>query len=163
LLVEAKAGVTDSELDGTLSAHGGRSQGKLPGLNVHLVALPPGQSERDIAAKLARHPHIKFAELDELAPPGATANDPLFSTEWHLPKIAAPAAWDTSTGAGTIIAILDTGIDASHPDLAANSFPAGISTTTTAIRPTHGRHGGRTAPPRQPTTAPASSVALARG
>ena len=123
LLVEAKAGVSDSEFHGTLAAHGGRSEGKLRGLNVHVVTLPPGQSERDVAARLARHPHIKFAELDQLAAPGATTNDPMFSTEWHLPKIAAPAAWDTSTGAGTIIAILDTGIDASHPDLAAQLVP----------------------------------------
>jgi subtilisin family serine protease len=123
LLVEAKAGVADSDFRGTLGAHGGRSQGKLRGLNVHVVTLPPGQSERDTAARLSRHPHIKFAELDQLAPPGATANDPLFGSEWHLPKIAAPAAWDTSTGAGTIIAILDTGIDAGHPDLAAQLVP----------------------------------------
>ena len=123
LLVEAKAGVTDANFYATLAAHGGRSQGKLRGLNVHLVTLPPGQSESDIAARLARHPHIKFAELDQLATPGATANDPMFTSEWHLPKIAAPAAWDTAAGAGTIIAILDTGVDATHPDLAAQLVP----------------------------------------
>jgi len=123
LLVESKAGVADHEFQGVLAAHGGKSAGKLKGLNVHVVTLPPGQSERDVAARLARHPHVKFAELDELVAPDGMTNDPMGTSEWHLAKIGAPTAWDTSTGAGTIIAILDSGVDPTHPDLAAQLVP----------------------------------------
>jgi subtilisin family serine protease len=87
------------------------------------VTLPPGQSEQDVAARLARHPHVKFVELDQLIAPDGMTNDPLGVNEWHLAKIGAPTAWDTSTGAGTIIAILDTGVDPTHPDLAAQFVP----------------------------------------
>ncbi len=118
VLVEAKAGVSDADFDKTLKSNGSKSLGKLRGLRTHAVSVPPGQTEEKLAEKLARHPHVKFAELDRLALPAATTNDPLLPSQWHLPKIKANTAWDTSIGSGTIIAILDTGIDPSHPDLA---------------------------------------------
>jgi subtilisin family serine protease len=40
-----------------------------------------------------------------------------------LPKIGAPTAWDYAQGAGVIIAICDTGMDVTHPDLAAHVVP----------------------------------------
>jgi thermitase len=123
ILVAPKAGVTDADFGAALAAHGAHSQGKLRGLNVHLVTLPPGQSESDTVAKLARHPLVKFAELDEVAAPAGTTNDPYLANEWHLPKIDALTAWNSSIGTGTIIAILDTGVDSTHPDLAAQVVP----------------------------------------
>jgi len=47
-------------------------------------------------------------------------NDPLFGSQWGLTMIGAPAAWATSAGAGVTIGIVDTGVDLSHQDLAAN-------------------------------------------
>ena len=123
ILVAAKAGVSDAQFEATLAAHGGRSMGRLRGMRAHMVNVPPGQSEEKLAERLARHPHIEFAELDRLAPPGSTTNDPMLSSQWHLPKINAPTAWGASVGAGTIVAILDTGIDPSHPDLAGQLVP----------------------------------------
>lgn len=123
ILVQAKAGVDEAEFQDVLSAHGGHSEGKLSALNVHVVTLPPGQSERDTVDALAGNPKVKFAELDELVAPDGTTNDPLASYEWHLTKIGAPTAWSTSTGTGTIVAIIDTGVDGTHPDLAAQMVP----------------------------------------
>jgi len=46
-------------------------------------------------------------------------NDPLYSGQWALPRIQAPLAWASGNGQVTpILAIVDTGIDYSHPDLA---------------------------------------------
>lgn len=82
--------------------------------------LPSNASEQAVAALLAHNPHIKFAELDQRVAPGLATNDPYAGSEWHLAKIGAPAAWDSTQGSGVTIAILDSGVDGSHPDLAAN-------------------------------------------
>lgn len=47
-------------------------------------------------------------------------DDPLFARQWGLDQINAPEAWARGArGAGTVIAIVDTGVDLAHPDLAA--------------------------------------------
>ena len=48
---------------------------------------------------------------------GAT-DDRYFDQQWNLAQIGAPTAWSTSTGAGVVIGIVDSGIDPTHPDLA---------------------------------------------
>src|SRR6185436_1660421 len=50
-------------------------------------------------------------------------NDPRYSSQWYLPKIGAPAAWKVTTGSSNIVvAVIDTGVDYTHPDLAANMW-----------------------------------------
>jgi subtilisin family serine protease len=48
----------------------------------------------------------------------AETGDPLAEHQWGLDQVRAPAAWGTSTGDGVVIAIVDTGVDLGHPDLA---------------------------------------------
>ncbi|MCP4634686.1 MAG: S8 family serine peptidase, partial [candidate division Zixibacteria bacterium] len=50
-----------------------------------------------------------------------TPNDPSYSSQWHLPKVSAPAAWDIEQGSQyVILGIPDTGVDWDHPDLEDN-------------------------------------------
>lgn len=50
-----------------------------------------------------------------------TPNDPFYGDQWYLPQIGAPTAWGITTGdSDLIIAVLDTGVDLDHPDLAEN-------------------------------------------
>jgi subtilisin family serine protease len=57
------------------------------------------------------------------APASATTNDPLRDQQWGLDQIHAEQAWAGSTGAGTVVAVVDTGVDLTHPDLKANLVP----------------------------------------
>lgn len=54
-----------------------------------------------------------------LAPAAAlAAADPYRPQQWALDRIAAPAAWSTSQGRGVVVAVVDSGVDLTHPDLA---------------------------------------------
>jgi subtilisin family serine protease len=55
---------------------------------------------------------------------GANPNDPLFSRQWGLQQIKAPGAWSRGAlGAGTTIAVVDSGVDLNHPDLQSQLVP----------------------------------------
>ena len=92
---------------------------------IGVVTVPKG-SERKMASKLHRKGRAQgmSAELDILVAPDFIPNDPYYNNEWHQQKIQASSAWDTSKGAPSIIiAILDTGVDPTHPDLVNHLVP----------------------------------------
>lgn len=49
----------------------------------------------------------------------AQASDPLRPRQWGLDMVNAEAAWPIGTGQGAVVAVIDSGVDGSHPDLAA--------------------------------------------
>ncbi len=57
----------------------------------------------------------------------AATNDAFTDRQWGLKQVKAEAAWPTSTGAGTVVAVVDSGVDLSHPDLQGKLVP-GITT-----------------------------------
>jgi subtilisin family serine protease len=63
------------------------------------------------------------AAISGLTAPSATAgpgDDPLVAEQWGLDQVRAQGAWATTEGAGATIAIVDSGVDLQHEDLAAN-------------------------------------------
>ena len=58
------------------------------------------------------------------SPTGSSPNDPLLSRQWGLSQIKVGGAWSRGAlGAGTTIAIVDTGVDLNHPDLKDKLLP----------------------------------------
>ena len=75
---------------------------------------------------------IVYAEPNYLLHGTATPNDPQYPQLWAMPQIGAPQAWNTTTGStSALAAVMDTGIDYTHSDLAANTWsaPAAFSVT----------------------------------
>jgi len=89
---------------------------------IDVLKIPPGKTAEEALADLQKnHPdEIEHAEIDHIYYLALTPNDPDFPSQYHLNTIGAPTAWDTTTGSGITIAIADTGVNSSHPDLAAH-------------------------------------------
>ena len=118
VLVHPNAGLSEEEFANVLKPHKGKKLRKIPSLNVHVIEVPE-QAEEAVAKALAHNPHVKFAEVNAIIEPSAlNPNDPSYPSQWHLPKIQGPEAWSSSLGGGVTVAVLDSGIDAAHPDFA---------------------------------------------
>jgi subtilisin family serine protease len=88
-------------------------------VRVYRARLQATESVESGVARLRQLPDVAYAEPDYVAHILATPGDPLYPDQWGLARIAAPAAWDLQTGLATVpIAIVDSGMDVTHPDLA---------------------------------------------
>ena len=123
LIVKPKAGLSEAQFEKILSKSKGQSVKHLKQINARVIKVPP-QALEAVMRALSNHPNIDYVEKNMLVAPDAiTPNDPNYSSQWHLPKIQAPDIWDLSTGNGITVAILDTGVESSHPDLVNNLVP----------------------------------------
>ncbi len=108
----AKVGVA------ALAATGLDVTDEIEALSVVAVAAPVGQ-EASFARRLAALPDVAYAELDYQAHVQSVPNDPLFKRQWGLSQIGAEQAWSLASDTSSIIiAVVDTGLERAHPDLA---------------------------------------------
>ncbi len=143
VLVEFRRGVGRSEARAVDTAvPGARVLAHVGMFGVDVVGLPARVSVRSAIRRYLADPRVRYAEPDLPRPPADTIpNDPLFPQQWALQNtgqdhpiadpppstakglagadIHATTAWDTQKG-NVIVAVLDSGVDITHPDLAGN-------------------------------------------
>jgi subtilisin family serine protease len=123
LIVKPLAGLSDERFEKILSQSKGQSVKHLKQINARVIKVAP-QALDAVMRALSSNPHIDYVEKNPLVPPSAfTPNDPVYPEQWHLSKIQASSAWDISTGNGVTVAVLDAGVEGSHPDLANSMVP----------------------------------------
>jgi subtilisin family serine protease len=120
VVVKFKPGATLSDVGDALAGSESDVKASTSGSKLVLVSPQPGQSVDDAIASLRADGTVEFAEPDHVVSITQVPNDTLYAGyQWSLPAINAPAAWDITTGSSTVIvAVIDTGVDATHPDIA---------------------------------------------
>jgi len=88
---------------------------------IYKVKYNSEASPLTVARAVSGLPKVLYAEPNTVHEQFETPNDPMYSDQWHLPKISAHLAWNVSHGNSEIlIGIVDSGVDMDHPDLADN-------------------------------------------
>jgi serine protease len=92
---------------------------------------------RSLATEMMlRDASIEYAEPDRIMTHSATPTDPRYNDQWHyydtVGGLRLPAAWDISTGAGVVVAVIDTGYRP-HADLSGQFLPGYDFISTAAI------------------------------
>lgn len=102
------------------------------GAGLFRVNLQPGVSVAQAGAYFQAQSFVRYASPDYVVSAALTPNDPSYPQQYGLNNtgqaggvpdadIDAPEAWDITTGSGnTIVAVIDTGVDLTHPDLINN-------------------------------------------
>jgi hypothetical protein len=121
LVLRGRGGLGGDALQRALRAAGARrvdSVGGIDGTVVEaddtaLAAVVDSLRRSGLFSSVEREQQVRVAEPD----------DPYYYAQWGLPRGGVPVAWTLSSGQGVTVAVVDTGVDASHPDLAGQLLP----------------------------------------
>ncbi len=148
IIVQERRGADPDAVQLALGRGNARLLTRLNQTRHSVLRVPEAQAEA-IMQQLRDTGLFSVVERDGYAQGAATPSDTSFTSQWHLAAIQAAAAWDNTTGnPGQLIAVVDSGIDASHPDLAGRVV-AGynfVNRNTNTQRRSRSRHGRRREP-----------------
>lgn len=146
VLIQFKAGVSETRKNQIYLNSGLSPIRSFPTLGIHHLRLPPSLSLGEVLHRFVQNPEVEYAEPNFIISvcqtfpddPPFDPGDPMYGILWglhnfgqtigtnsglHGADINAPEAWEVTKGAEEVtIAIIDTGIAYSHPDLAANMW-----------------------------------------
>lgn len=123
LLVGHRSGADAVLVNGAFKLHGAVVRAHIEPLSVSVLEVPEASSEA-IMQSLLRTGLFDYVERDYYAHTADVPNDPSYVSQWHLPKIQGPQAWNVTTGTSSVVvAVIDSGVYANHPDLEAKLIP----------------------------------------
>ncbi|MFN3963259.1 MAG: S8 family serine peptidase, partial [Fimbriimonadaceae bacterium] len=124
VLVKYRSGASISAMLDTARI-GARSVETLRALQVQRVRVPASMSTKKALDYYRSLPNVEYAEPNYIATAfQVNPNDTNYSSQYALQKISAPQGWTVTTGSSSVvIAIVDTGVDMAHQDLAGKIVP----------------------------------------
>lgn len=129
LIVIFQRGASQGARDAALANAGASPRRSFPQIRGAVVTVEADRSAAAVRA-LARNPNVAYVQPNYVYTASDVPNDPSFGQLWGLHNtgqtggtpdadIDAPEAWDSTTGSGAVtVAVIDTGVDFTHPDLA---------------------------------------------
>jgi len=125
VIVGYEQGTLLADVNAAVGGNGGQVVNTNNILNVVLVNVNPGEEEEFINA-IKNEPAIRYASPNNRVKAFMIPDDPKYKIQYGPQNIKAESAWDTINGSDAVtIAIVDTGIDYTHEDLANNYVPIG--------------------------------------
>ena len=122
LLIRFRPGVGAQRGRQIAAAENATRSRRIPAIAVDVLRLPPGLSVQQAVKRFCRHPEVEYAEPNYILS-ALVVDDPGLSNQWAPQRIAAPAAWTVTTGdPAVIIAVVDSGVDYRHGELAPNMW-----------------------------------------
>ncbi len=134
LLIKFKPSASDSRRKKIHEKHASQIVKEFKPYRIHLVKLRRGLIVEEAINAYRSDPDVEYAEPNFIVTALNTPNDPSFSALWGLHNtgqtggtsgadIKAPEAWDITTGNNNVVVgVIDTGVDHTHEDLAANKW-----------------------------------------
>ncbi|TME46545.1 MAG: hypothetical protein E6I55_07250, partial [Chloroflexi bacterium] len=123
LLVHLTAGLSASQQAAVVAAGGGAERASIPALHLLVVDVSAARAKAALAAYKANHA-VRSVEIDHTRAARASPSDPSYSSQWALPAIGWNNVFGSVTPTSTAtVAVLDTGVDAGHADLAGKLIP----------------------------------------
>lgn len=121
LVLRGRGGLPAGVLQRALNAAGAWRVDKVTGVEGTVVETDPANLAA-VADSLRRSGLFSSVERDQQVRV-AEPDDTYYTAQWGLPRGGVPAAWALSSGAGVTVAVVDTGVDATHPDLQGQLLP----------------------------------------
>ncbi len=124
ILIRFRKSASTAEINQCLFPSDAESISVIEEIGVWVIQVPDGRVAEAIAA-ISACPQSRYAEPNFMAfATDITPADPNFAFQYGLKNIRAPQGWNYSTGSTSVtIAILDTGVELAHPDLASKIVP----------------------------------------
>lgn len=125
MLIKFRQGTTAEQMQRIAVRLGGSLLPSVPDLGIYKIELAPTANVVGLSSWLRFDPNVVFAEPNGIVRI-AWPDDPFYDLQWGPPKVGWPAAMATYQGkSSVIIAICDTGIALSHPDLQSKILNSG--------------------------------------
>jgi subtilisin family serine protease len=118
LVVGFEETASSATMSAVIEGIDGTVKRSLPAIDASVIEVQDGQTSEAIAS-LEAAPAVEYVEPEVLLQAAdVSPNDSLWSEQWGPKRVRAPAAWEATRGsASVVVAVLDTGVDAGHPDL----------------------------------------------